>query len=85
MPFDVNRPTRRGQNSALARPAEQDLWMPNWSSTLCELGIFVYRSAEPVATSEAEDSGAGWGSVYLAGLVGLLMMRQPDGRQRRAR
>ena len=26
--------------------------MPNWSSTLCDLGVFVYQSVEQIATSE---------------------------------
>jgi hypothetical protein len=26
--------------------------MPNWSSTLCDLGVFVYQPAEQIATSE---------------------------------
>jgi len=25
------------------------LWVPNWSSTLCDLGIFVDQSPEPIA------------------------------------
>jgi hypothetical protein len=33
------------------------LWVPDWSSTLCGLGIFVYQSAESIATSEAR---LGW-------------------------
>ena len=30
------------------------LWLPNWSSTLCELGIFVDQSPESIATSDAK-------------------------------
>jgi hypothetical protein len=30
------------------------LWVPNWSSTSCDLGIFVYQSPEPIATSDAK-------------------------------
>jgi hypothetical protein len=26
------------------------LWVPNWSSMSCNLGIFVYQAAEPVTT-----------------------------------
>ena len=26
--------------------------MPNWSSTSCDLGVFVYQPAEQIATSE---------------------------------
>jgi len=26
--------------------------VPNWSSTLCDLGVFVYQPAEQIATSE---------------------------------
>jgi hypothetical protein len=29
------------------------LWVPNWSSTLCDLGMFVDQSPEPIATSDA--------------------------------
>jgi hypothetical protein len=36
------------------------LWVPNWSSTSCDLGVFVYQSAEQVATSEAK---LGWRRV----------------------
>jgi hypothetical protein len=27
------------------------LWVPNWSSASCDLGIFVDQSTEPIATS----------------------------------
>jgi hypothetical protein len=30
------------------------LWVPNWSSISCDLGIFVDQPAEPIATSEAK-------------------------------
>jgi hypothetical protein len=30
------------------------VWVPNWSSTSCGLGIFVYQSTEPIATSDAK-------------------------------
>jgi uncharacterized membrane protein len=30
------------------------LWVPNWSSTSCDLVVFVYQAAEPVATSDAK-------------------------------
>jgi NAD(P)-dependent dehydrogenase (short-subunit alcohol dehydrogenase family) len=30
------------------------LWVPNWSSRSCELGVFVDQSAEPVAASDAK-------------------------------
>jgi hypothetical protein len=33
------------------------LWVPNWSSTSCDLGIFVYQPAEQIATSKAK---LGW-------------------------
>jgi hypothetical protein len=29
------------------------LWVPNWSSTSCDLGVFVYQPAEQIATSHA--------------------------------
>ena len=28
------------------------MWVPNWSSTLCDLGVFVYQPAEQIAASE---------------------------------
>jgi hypothetical protein len=28
------------------------VWVPNWSSTLCDLGVFVYQPAEQIAASE---------------------------------
>lgn len=31
---------------------EWALWVPNWSSTLCDLGVFVYQPADQIATSE---------------------------------
>jgi putative transposase len=33
------------------------VWVPNWSSTSCDLGVFVYQPAEPIATSETK---LGW-------------------------
>ena len=30
------------------------VWVSSWSSTLCDLGIFVDQPAEPVATSDAK-------------------------------
>jgi hypothetical protein len=30
------------------------LWVPDGSFTSCDLGIFVYQTAEPVAASEAK-------------------------------
>jgi hypothetical protein len=36
---------------------ESRLWMPNWSSTSCDLGIFVNQSTEPIATSDAKLGG----------------------------
>jgi hypothetical protein len=44
-------------SSAAPCPASWLGWrhlVPNWSSTSGGLGIFVYQSAEPVATSEAK-------------------------------
>jgi hypothetical protein len=26
------------------------LWVPSWSSTSCDLGVFVYQTAEQIAT-----------------------------------
>jgi hypothetical protein len=30
------------------------LWVPNWSSALGDLGVFVDQSAEPVVTSDVK-------------------------------
>jgi hypothetical protein len=30
------------------------VWVPNWSSMSCDLGVFVDQSSEPVAASDAE-------------------------------
>jgi hypothetical protein len=45
--------------SALARDHDRahTLWVPNWSSMSCDLGIFVDQPTEPVTTSEAK---LGW-------------------------
>jgi hypothetical protein len=37
--------------------SDRSLWVPNWSSTSCDLGVFVYQPIEPIATSEVE---LGW-------------------------
>jgi hypothetical protein len=34
-----------------------DVWVPNWSSTSCDLGVFVYQPVEQIATSEVK---LGW-------------------------
>jgi hypothetical protein len=28
------------------------VWVPNWSSTSCNLGVFVYQPAEQITTSQ---------------------------------
>ena len=33
-------------------PTPINLWVPNWSSTLCDLGVFVYQPGEQIAKSE---------------------------------
>jgi hypothetical protein len=39
------------------------LWVPNWSSTSCDLGVFVYQPTGQIATSEGGwDGDAGVGS-----------------------
>jgi hypothetical protein len=39
------------------------LWVPNWSSTSCDLGVFVYQPTGQIATSEGSwDGDAGDGS-----------------------
>ena len=30
------------------------LWVPNWSSTSCDPGVFVDQAAEPIAASDAK-------------------------------
>jgi hypothetical protein len=34
------------------RLVDLTLWMPNWSPTSCDLGVFVYQTPESVAASE---------------------------------
>ena len=40
------------------------VWVPNWSSASCDLGVFVYQPAEQIATSQVKrwDGDAGGGS-----------------------
>jgi len=33
------------------------LWVPNWSSASCDLGVLVYQPAEPIATSQVTLEG----------------------------
>jgi hypothetical protein len=30
------------------------LWVPNWSSASCDLGVFMYQPAEQIATSQVK-------------------------------
>jgi hypothetical protein len=30
------------------------VWVPNWSSTSCNLGVFVYQPAEQITTSQVD-------------------------------
>jgi len=48
-----------------------DLWVPNWSSTSCDLGVFVDQSTEPIATSDAKlgRQRRGWKRLERRGLV----------------
>jgi hypothetical protein len=39
------------------------LWVPNWSSTSCDLGVFVDQSTEPIATSDARLGRRGGGAL----------------------
>jgi hypothetical protein len=43
--------------AGVSRPSHRTLWVPNWSSTLCDLGIFVDQAAESIATSDANLGG----------------------------
>jgi hypothetical protein len=47
---------QQGNAHRAVQPA-YDVWVPNWSSTSCDLGIFVYQPAEQIATSKAK---LGW-------------------------
>jgi hypothetical protein len=40
--------------SVQPRPWPGPMAVPNWSSTSCDLGIFVYQSPEPIVTSDAK-------------------------------
>jgi hypothetical protein len=42
---------------APAGSGRTSVWVPNWSSTLCHLGVFVYQPVEQVATSQVK---LGW-------------------------
>lgn len=33
---------------------DHDLWVPNWSSASCDLGVFMYQPAEQIATSQVK-------------------------------
>jgi hypothetical protein len=35
----------------------KNVWVPNWSSTSCDVGVFVYQPVEQVATSDVR---LGW-------------------------
>jgi putative transposase len=48
------------------------LWVPNWSSTSCDLGVFVYQSTEPIASSDARLGSRG-GGVGAVGAVGAVL------------
>jgi len=48
---------RRQPRATSARSTAGNMWVPNWSSTSGDLGVFVYRSTEPIAPSEAK---LGW-------------------------
>jgi hypothetical protein len=43
--------------TATLRAALASLWVPNWSSTSCDLGVFVYQPVEQNAPSEVK---LGW-------------------------
>jgi hypothetical protein len=45
-------PVRRRLRNPLGDFLITTLWVPNWSSTSCDLGVFVYQPAEQIATSE---------------------------------
>jgi hypothetical protein len=53
---DQSSPQRAGRVLSLDGGAHI-LWVPNWSSTLCDLGVFVYQPVEQVATSDVR---LGW-------------------------
>jgi hypothetical protein len=36
---------------------DQAVCVPNWSSTLCDLGVFMYQPVEQIATSQVK---LGW-------------------------
>jgi hypothetical protein len=46
-----------------AAEEQTELWVPNWSSTSCDLGVFVYQPAGQIVTSEGSwDGDAGGGN-----------------------
>ena len=50
---------------------EVRLWVPNWSSRSCDLGIFVDQSTEPIAASDVKlgRRRRGWKRLKRRGLV----------------
>ncbi|MDQ3762123.1 MAG: N-terminal phage integrase SAM-like domain-containing protein [Actinomycetota bacterium] len=58
---ETTRATYQLLIDSFIRPALGDtpisLWVPNRSSTSCDLGVFVDQSAEPIASSEVKQ---GW-------------------------
>jgi hypothetical protein len=40
-----------------AQGMQQVVWVPNWSSTSCGLGVFVYQPVEQITTSQMK---LGW-------------------------
>src|SRR5438105_6981555 len=64
----------------LGHPPAAHLWVPNWSPTSCDLGIFVDQPAKPIVASEAK-AGLGRGRwqwpkwcCMLQGAVGTVLV-----------
>jgi hypothetical protein len=41
-------------DSAVIFGPAHSVWVPNWSSTSCDLGVFVYQPVEQIATSQVK-------------------------------
>jgi hypothetical protein len=43
-----------GVRTSAPSPAAEALRVPNWSSTPCDLGVFVDQASEPIAASDVK-------------------------------
>ena len=48
------RPPSRSRRRTRSWEGNAGVWVPNWSSRSCDLGVFVDQSAEPISASDAK-------------------------------